>query len=172
MAEGPPQCAQALRSSIAVSDRLGCSALQASCGVRRCGASRAVGGRAPESANESWALCRGPYQRGRRRGAAMPGPSDFLRSPPQKLDAWLERTNNGRRLRHAPAYRNAPCRSEQGAEQFTPQRTIVVDPGDGWQLRQLRCIRQHFRKRYYSAREPCEKNLIHSAVQSAVDWGD
>jgi hypothetical protein len=30
----------------------------------------------------------------------------------RRLDAPLERTNNGRRLRHAPAYRNAPCRSE------------------------------------------------------------
>jgi hypothetical protein len=54
---------------------------------------------------------------------------------------------------------------------FTRQRTIVVDPGDWGQLRKVRCIRQHFRKRH-SARKPCEENLIHSAVQSAVDWGD
>ena len=44
-------------------------------------------------------------------------------------------------LRHARAYRNAPCRSEQGAKQFARQRTIVVDPGDRWQFRQVRCIR-------------------------------
>src|SRR5207245_8807285 len=61
-------------------------------------------------------------------------------------------------------------RSEQGAKQFTRQRTIIVDLGDRWQLRQVRCIRQHFRKPH-SARKPCEENLIHSAVQSAVDWG-
>src|ERR1700754_1407904 len=59
---------------------------------------------------------------------------------------------------------------EQGAKPFTRQRTIVVDPGDRWQLRQVRCIRQHFRKRH-SARKLCEESLIHSAVQSAVDWG-
>ena len=59
---------------------------------------------------------------------------------------------------------------EQGAEPFTRQRTIVVDPGDRWQLRQVRCIRQHFRKRH-SARKLCEENLIHFAVQSTVDWG-
>lgn len=57
------------------------------------------------------------------------------------------------------------------ATQRAVKRTIVVDPGDRWQLRQLRCIRQHFRKRYHCARKPCEENLIHSAVQSAVDWG-
>src|SRR5438876_10925511 len=69
-----------------------------------------------------------------------------------------------------PCVPQRPCRSEQGAKQFTRQRTIVVDPGDRWQLRKVRCIRQHFRKRP-SDRKPCEENLIHSAVQSDVDWG-
>src|SRR5829696_251678 len=63
----------------------------------------------------------------------------------------------------------APCRSEQSAKQFARQRTILVDPGDRWQFRQVRCIRQHAGKRH-SARKPCEENFIHSAVQSAVDW--
>ena len=48
--------------------------------------------------------------------------------------------------------------------------TIVVDPGNRLQLRRVRCIRHHLRKRY-SARKPCEENLVHSAVQSAVDLG-
>src|SRR5262249_61075357 len=60
-------------------------------------------------------------------------------------------------------------RREQGAKPFTRQRTIVVEPGDRWQLRQVRCIRHHSRKRH-SAGKPCEENFIHSAVQSAVDW--
>src|ERR1019366_4090146 len=59
-------------------------------------------------------------------------------------------------------------RSEQGAKQFTRQRTIVVGPGDGWQLRQSRSSRQHSRKWYYVARELGEENLVPSAVESAV----
>src|SRR5215475_15431655 len=35
------------------------------------------------------------------------------------------------------AYRNAPCRSKQGAKQFARQRTIVVDQGVGEQFRQV-----------------------------------
>ena len=57
---------------------------------------------------------------------------------------------------------------ERGAKPFTRQRTIVVDPGNRWQLRQIRSPRQHFRKRH-SAWKPCEESLIHSAVPSAVD---
>ena len=60
--------------------------------------------------------------------------------------------------------------SEQGAEQLARQRAIVVDPGNRRQLRQARCIRQHFRKRH-SARKPREENLVHSAVEPAVDGG-
>src|SRR6266508_1920112 len=63
-----------------------------------------------------------------------------------------------------------PDRSEQGAKPSTRQRTSVVDPGDRRQLRPVRCIRLHFRKRH-TARKPCEENLVHSAVQSAVDRG-
>src|SRR5437667_4380396 len=69
----------------------------------------------------------------------------------------------------SPAYRYLAV-FKTSAKPFTRQRTIVVDPGDRWQLRQVRCIRKHFRKRH-SDRKPCEENLIHSAVQSAVDWG-
>src|ERR1700761_4576393 len=58
---------------------------------------------------------------------------------------------------------------ERGAKPFTRQRTIVVDPRNRWQLRQIRCIRHHFRKRY-SARKLGEESRVHSAVQSAVDW--
>src|SRR5271166_5576406 len=46
-----------------------------------------------------------------------------------------------------------------------PKGSVAVAAGN------IRCIRQHFRKPH-SARKPCEENLIHSAVQSAVDWGD
>src|SRR6516165_4843587 len=56
------------------------------------------------------------------------------------------------------------------AKPFTRHRIIVVDPGDRRQLRQVRCIRQHLRQRHPD-RKPREENLIHSAVQSAVDWG-
>src|SRR5262249_28791328 len=56
------------------------------------------------------------------------------------------------------------------AEPFTRHRIIVVDPGDRRQLRQVRCIRQHLCQRYPD-RKPCEENLVHSAVQPAVDWG-
>src|SRR5262245_64567382 len=56
------------------------------------------------------------------------------------------------------------------AKPFTRHRIIVVDPRDRRQLRQVRCIRQHLRQRHPD-RKPCEENLIHSAVQSAVDWG-
>ena len=63
-----------------------------------------------------------------------------------------------------------PYRSERGAKQFRRQRTIVVDPGNRLQLRRVRCIRHHLRK-HYSARKPCEENLVHSPVQSAVDLG-
>src|SRR5437588_1887362 len=69
----------------------------------------------------------------------------------------------------SPAYRYLAV-FKTSAKPFTRQRTIVVDPGDRWQLRQVRCIRQHFRKRH-SARKLCEESLVHSAVQSAVDWG-
>src|SRR5258705_7356655 len=69
----------------------------------------------------------------------------------------------------SPAYRYLAV-FKTIAEPFTRQRIVIVDPGDRWQLRQVRCIRQHFRKRH-SNRKPCEEDLIHSAVQSAVDWG-
>src|SRR6266436_7033718 len=69
----------------------------------------------------------------------------------------------------SPAYRYLAV-FKTSAEPFTRQRIVIVDPGDRWQLRQVRCIRQHLRKRH-SDRKPCEENLIHSAVQSAVDWG-
>src|SRR5260370_26907498 len=69
----------------------------------------------------------------------------------------------------SPAYRYLAV-FKTSAKPFTRQRTIVVDPGDRWQLRQVRCIRQHLRQRHPD-RKPCEENLIHSAIQSAVDWG-
>src|SRR6266404_3753283 len=69
----------------------------------------------------------------------------------------------------SPAYRYL-AEFKTSAKPFTRQRTIVVDPGDRWQLRQVRCIRQHLRQRHPD-RKPCEENLIHSAIQSAVDWG-
>src|SRR5258706_7084667 len=69
----------------------------------------------------------------------------------------------------SPAYRYLAV-FKTSAKPFTRQRTIVVDPGDRWQLRQGRCIRQHLRQRHPD-RKPCEENLIHSAVQPAVDWG-
>src|SRR5258707_4669584 len=69
----------------------------------------------------------------------------------------------------SPAYRYLAV-FKTSAKPFTRQRTIVVDPGDRWQLRQVRCIRQHLRQRHPN-RKPCEENLIHSAIQSAVDWG-
>src|SRR5258708_36716444 len=68
----------------------------------------------------------------------------------------------------SPAYRYLAV-FKTSPKPFTRQRTIVVDPGDRWQLRQVRCIRQHLRKRHPD-RKPCEENLIHSAVQPAVDW--
>src|SRR6516225_2876618 len=46
------------------------------------------------------------------------------------------------------------------AKPFTRHRIIVVDPGDRRQLRQR-----------HPDRKPREENLIHSAVQPAVDWG-
>src|SRR5215468_8741285 len=55
------------------------------------------------------------------------------------------------------------------AKPFTRHRIIVVHPRDRWQLRQVRCIRQHLRQRHPD-RKPCEENLIHSAIQPAVDW--
>src|SRR5262249_62105844 len=68
----------------------------------------------------------------------------------------------------SPAYSYlAACRT--GAKPFARQRAIVVDPGDRRQLRQVRCIRQHLRQRH-SDRKPREENLIHSAVESGVDW--
>src|SRR5215468_4128974 len=67
----------------------------------------------------------------------------------------------------SPAYSYlAACRTS--AKPFARQRAIVVDPGDRRQLRQIRCIRQHLRKRH-SDRKPCEENLVHSAVESGVD---
>src|SRR5260370_21388712 len=69
----------------------------------------------------------------------------------------------------SPAYRYLAV-FKTSAKPFTRQRTIVVDPGDRWQLRQVRCIRQHLRQRHPD-RKPCEEKLIHSAVQPAVDWG-
>src|SRR5262245_26769147 len=69
----------------------------------------------------------------------------------------------------SPAYSDL-AEFKTSAKPFTRQRTIAVDPGDRWQLRQVRCIRQHLRQRH-SDRKACEENLIHSAVQSAVDWG-
>ena len=59
---------------------------------------------------------------------------------------------------------------ERGTKPFARQRAIIVDPGDRRQLRQVRCIRHHFRKRH-SARKLCEESLVHSAVKSAVDRG-
>src|ERR1700722_6407833 len=60
---------------------------------------------------------------------------------------------------------------EQGAKPFTCQRTIVVDPGNRWQLRQIGwCPRQYSRKRH-SAGKLCEESLVHPAVPSAVDRG-
>src|SRR5260370_1782335 len=68
----------------------------------------------------------------------------------------------------SPAYRYLAV-FKTSAKPFTRQRTIVVDPGDRWQARHVRCIRQHLRQRHPD-RKPCEENLIHSAVQPAVDW--
>src|SRR5262249_1847756 len=56
------------------------------------------------------------------------------------------------------------------AKPFTRHRIIVVDPRDRRQLRQRRSKRQHSRARHRD-RKPWEENLIHSAVQPAVDWG-
>src|SRR6516164_10005243 len=96
----------------------------------------------------------------------------------------LRRASNGSHAATAPRalilavgigpYSESPAYSylaefQTSAKPFTRQRTVVVDPGDRWQLRQLRCIRQHLRKRH-SYRKPCEENLVHSAVQPAVDW--
>src|SRR5215813_4805333 len=69
----------------------------------------------------------------------------------------------------SPAYRYLAA-VKTIAKPFTRYRIIVVDPGDRRQLRQVRCIRQHLRQRHPD-RKPREKNLIHSAVQPAIDWG-
>src|SRR5262245_42626839 len=69
----------------------------------------------------------------------------------------------------SPAYRYLAA-VKTIATPFTRHRISVVDPGDRRQLRQVRCIWQHLRQRHPD-RKPCEENLVHSAVQPAVDWG-
>src|SRR6516225_5549459 len=90
-----------------------------------------------------------------------------IRQPAEGDLAW--RFDGARGLSARACVRNAMS-IRKSAKRFTRQRTVTVDPGDRWQLRQVRCIRQHFRKPH-SARKPRDENLIHSAVQSAVCWG-
>jgi hypothetical protein len=59
---------------------------------------------------------------------------------------------------------------DRGTKPSARQRAVIVDPGDRRQLREVGCIRHHFRKRN-SARKPCEESFVHSAVKSAVDRG-
>src|SRR5215475_8436300 len=60
---------------------------------------------------------------------------------------------------------------EQGAKPSTRQRTVVVGPGDRWQVRYVGCVRHHSRKAHYYARKPFDEDLVHSAVQPGVDRG-
>src|SRR5262249_61006878 len=104
-------------------------------------------------------------------GGSAAGPSHSRTSGDVRFHAAVGSIADIKRPRpyaESPAY-SYLAEFKTSAKPFTRQRPIVVDPGDRWQLRQVRCIRQHFRKRH-SDRKPCEENLIHSAVHSAVDW--
>src|SRR5215469_12340097 len=104
-------------------------------------------------------------------GSRLTAGRDLLRTIPPLTSARTSRSS-GRtagKASESEAYRDLAA-VKTIAKPFTRHRIIVVDPGDRRQLRQVRCIRHHLRQRHPD-RKPCEENLIHSAVQPAVDWG-
>src|SRR5262249_53986890 len=104
-------------------------------------------------------------------GSRLTAGRDLSRTIPPRTSARTSRSS-GRtagKASESEAYRDLAA-VKTIAKPFTRHRIIVVDPGDRRQLRQVRCIRQHLRQRHPD-RKPCEENLIHSAVQPAVDWG-
>ena len=72
----------------------------------------------------------------------------------------------------------ATCVCETGFDpNKAPNNLLANEPslsaqGTGGSCGSSRSSRQHYRKWYYDARELGEENLVHSAVESAVDWGD